>query len=246
MKVLLKILGQLILWLVSALVYWLMPIALVAVIVFLILKTGDKLVPVSIIVFRLYRTLKTVVFLDIRKFSDGTSTFHRMYRPQDFNPNMAGNWSDQFSLMMVERIPTIRKYSDMGRYPLSYGLTEVDSKWQYLWKSLPWNVCSIGACVVWWLGVDIIIIPYVLTTVGTLCIVAKRIAIHSAKSDKYAHFSIRRIKVINRYPLELLESLTFGVMTRTGLYTKPRLKLVTLGFWLSWLQLIIYILVRGI
>lgn len=189
----------------------------------LVLHLGERIIPLWIIVYTFDKRLRTMAFLDSRFFKDGSSTYDRIENPSNYYLRLQ-NWEDTFSKTLIEYIPHIRNTSDFGRYPLPYGLFERDKLPTYLKKTFVWNVLLFTFCGLWLSGkLGSILEWFILVWMISILVGWFYMAVEK-RNPKIRWKTRTRLKWINKDPVELCETLSWGVISRTYWLTKRRAK----------------------
>lgn len=223
--------------LIVRLIVWLLGLAILAAILWalwkLVITFGDRAVPALLLLKVFFLRLKSIVFLDSRFCSDRTSTYDRLENPDKYSWG-AETWDDRFKLSVVNRMPNIRNTSDFGKLPLPFGLREHDKIPAYIKKVLAWTILIVAFNVVWLMGylgenwIWVIPLWSVSIFVGLWFM-----AWEKRFKKSFARYSRKRFKVINRSIMEILESLSLGVVSTSWLLTSTRKRfgglLVVLG-----------------
>lgn len=241
---LLTILASFIVRKIVRLVYVVIILAFFGLPLYLLYMLDERIIPLSIILFRANRLLRTVAFLDIRYYRDGTSTWLHIYEPELFYIWHYENWEDRFSKAVALRIPNIRLTSDMRRNPLPHGLSELDKVGSYLRKVACWNLLVFSVCGWWLMSPEAEVFPYYVAMWGLSIVVGLVYYIIEKLNPKIRWTTRRRLPFIRKPPIELCESLSLGVINRAGELTAKRFKLCIYAILFAIAVEVIYFVLR--
>lgn len=188
---------------------------------FSIVNLEDKIIPALILLRMFSLRMTTMAFLDSRFYKDKTWTYDRIENPHHYN-DIYTTWEDRFSNFLIRSFPSIRNRSDFGAVPLPYNLLEKDKLSDYIKKTFVWTILTIAFCVMWFYDIYgdrwiwLVHVWAVFSLLGLFLMSVEK------KTRKILKITRKPIKLINRNLMEICESFSLGLVSRSVFITKFR------------------------
>lgn len=188
---------------------------------------GDKVFPIVIFTYMCSMRLKSMVFLDSRFCSDNTSTYDRIFNPHKYGFRYL-TWEDNFRLFVIRNNPSLRDKSDFGMIPLPFRMSERESVSSYLSKTFLWSFLVTLFCVAMYFGwlqnpLAWLVHGWAISTF--LGLEAMRL---EKRVGRPVRFLRRRIRFINRNPMEIFQVFSLKLANRKYFISKFRSRSVTI------------------